>query len=120
MIVFQLISSVFMLGGTILAAKKKRICWISYSIGNAMWLYACVKVQTYGYVPLAIIYVFLNAYGWLQWNDKPKRIKKVYGVKFAVQCDKCGRMLGDEVLMGEISTPCGCGGKYYRVPPIKE
>ena len=119
MIIFQLISSVFMLGGTIFAAKKKRICWVSYSIGNVMWLYVCIKTQTYGYVPLAIIYVFLNIYGWLQWNDRPVRIPQIYGVERAVQCSKCGRILGDEVLSRERSMPCGCGGDYYRVPTSK-
>ena len=65
-----------MLGGTILAAKKKRICWISYSIGNFMWLFVNIKAKTWGYVPLAVIYVFLNVYGWLQWKESNGRYAK--------------------------------------------
>lgn len=68
MIVFQLIGSAFSLGGTILAAKRKRVCWVSYSIGNAMWLYALIKCGQWGYIPLAVAYVFINIYGWLQWK----------------------------------------------------
>ena len=119
MIIFQLISSAFQLGGTIMAAKKKRICWVLYSIGNFMWIYVCFKTPTYGYIPVAIVYIFLNIYGWLQWSNKPKRIPQIFGVEHAVQCSKCGRILGDEVLLNERSAPCGCGGDYYRVPTSK-
>ena len=79
-LILSILGSVLSLGGNILIARKKRIGWATWIVGDAAW----ILVNIFGTmnVPMLLMYLayfMTNVSGYAQWSkEKDKQGYKFY------------------------------------------
>ena len=72
-LLFSILGTIFSLGGNILIAKKKKIGWIIWILGNISWIIVnCIGDFNLPMVSMYIAYLFINIKGFIDWNKQEK------------------------------------------------
>jgi nicotinamide riboside transporter PnuC len=66
----QILAFLFSIGGTYLAAKKKRICWILLFFGGFFWIALYLISGLYIAIGTQVFYIIMNVFGWIEWGKK--------------------------------------------------
>jgi nicotinamide riboside transporter PnuC len=66
----------FSLGGNLLIIKKKKSGWITWIIGNLLWiLINFVDTLNIPMVLMYVVYFIINVCGYIEWSKKEKEVK---------------------------------------------
>jgi nicotinamide riboside transporter PnuC len=66
----------FSLGGNLLIIKKKKSGWITWIIGNLLWiLINFIGTLNIPMVLMYVVYFIINVCGYIEWNKKEKEVK---------------------------------------------
>jgi nicotinamide riboside transporter PnuC len=56
--------------GSIFNIFKKKICFIIWTIGNIGFLFLNIKFEMYGQLPVWIVFIACNIYGYWKWSKE--------------------------------------------------
>lgn len=66
----SVLGSVFSLGGNVLIALRKRIGWLTWIVGNILWI--LVNFLSEMNVPMVLmycVYMIINVVGFVKWKE---------------------------------------------------
>ena len=74
MILFlSILGMLFSLGGNLLIIKKKKSGWITWIIGNLLWiLINFIDTLNIPMVLMYVVYFIINVCGYIEWTKKEK------------------------------------------------
>ena len=77
MILFlSILGMLFSLGGNLLIMKKKKSGWITWIIGNLLWiLINFIDTLNIPMVLMYVVYFIINVCGYIEWSKKEKEEK---------------------------------------------
>lgn len=55
-----------------LNVKKKRICFMLYTVSNIGWIIINIYFEIYSQALLFLIFTGLSTYGWIEWGKESK------------------------------------------------
>lgn len=69
-LILSIIGSLLSLGGNIFIAKKNRIGWILWLIGNVVWITVnFIGTMNIPMVLMYVVYMIINIVGFIKWGQ---------------------------------------------------
>ena len=60
----------FSVTGVWLNARKRRSCWVVWSVGTALWLVYAARTGQRPLCLMQAVFLLANGYGWREWRKE--------------------------------------------------